>query len=535
MSHIAAVLIAGLGLFFLGLNLVGSSLKQASSRQFRSLIARFTNRVWRGSLLGVLAGVFMQSTSAVTVVLASMTSAGLISVRQALPIVAWANVGTTIIVFVSVFDLQTAAMYLLGISAIVFVFSGEVRWRPVLGVVLGISLLFYGIDAMKASAGEIKSQPWFGSVMSRAQGSYFLAFCAGTVLSFLTQSTTAVAMIGVTFVKAGMLSVDETIMIVYGGNLGSTLARMILSSGLKGSSRQIARFQDLFKITGTALFVGLFYFEVYTGLPLVKALSAFLSPRPETQTALVNLLCNLVPAILFTPLLGSTHQVLDRLWPASAAEDFAKPKYLHPQALDDPETAIDLVEKEQTRLLTRLPEYINTLRGPLVGKGKTEYQSIHPAFRTLYKEVEVYLTGLVHLHLTPTTSDRLTNVHNRHVVIGYLEETVYPLVKAVCDTPSSPALAPLVRNFTEALDFLLVTAGEAVTTLDPEEAQMMAALCADRGDLLGRIRNLYLASEQGLKPQDKALLLDLTTHFDRIVWQVRRLAELLQQNQRFRP
>jgi hypothetical protein len=88
---------------------------------------------------------------------------------------------------------------------------------------------------------------------------------------------------------------------------------------------------------------------------------------------------------------------------------------------------------------------------------------------------------------------------------------------------------------TEALDFLLVTAAEAVTTLDPEEADLLAGLCGDRGDLLERLRNLYLTSEQGLWPRDKLLLLSLTTHFDRIVWTVGRLAELLQQNRRFQP
>jgi phosphate:Na+ symporter len=535
MTKIIAALFAGLGLFFFGLNLVGISLKQASGRRFRSLIARFTKQDWRGSLLGVLAGVFMQSTSAVTVILASMTDAGLITVRQALPIVSWANVGTTLIVFASVLDLHTAVLYLLGASAVAFVFSGEVRWKPLLGVALGISLLFYGIDAMKASAADLRNEPWFDIILNQANGSYLLAFCAGALLSFLTQSTTAVAMIAVTLVKADMLGVNETLMIVYGGNVGSTFSRMILASGLKGSSRQIARFQDLFKMGGSALFVFLFYLEIYTGLPLVKALSARLASQVETQTALVNLFCNLVPAVLFMPVLGATHRLLDRFWPATEAEDFAKLKYLHPQALAEPDSAIDLIEKEQARLLTRLPGYINALRPLETGRRKNDRRATRQAFQVLFKEVESYLTGLVHLHLSPTTAERLTNVHNRNGVIGHLEETVHQLVSAVEQSPPSAALSPLVRNITEAADFLLATASEAVSVFDLEEASMMAALCADRGDLMGRIRNLYLSSEKQLSPGDKSLLLDLTTHFDRMVWLVRGLAELLQKNQRFRP
>src|SRR5262249_48847142 len=192
-------------LFFLGLHLVGNHLKQASSRQFRSLIARFTDRVWRGSLLGLLAGVFMQSTSAVAVILASLVASGLVRVRQALPIVLWANVGTTLIVFVGIFDLELLVLFCLGLSATVFVFSGEVRWKPVCGVVLGISLLFFGIHLMKTSTGGLRNFDWFRAIVDQAHGSFLLAFAAGALLSFLTQSTTAVALLAVTLAHAGLL------------------------------------------------------------------------------------------------------------------------------------------------------------------------------------------------------------------------------------------------------------------------------------------------------------------------------------------
>jgi phosphate:Na+ symporter len=535
LPKIIASLVAGLGLFFLGLHLVGNHLKQASSRRFRSLIARFTDRVWRGSLLGLLAGVFMQSTSAVAVILASMAASGLVTVRQALPIVLWTNVGTALIVFVGVFDLELFALYCLGISATVFVFSGEVRWKPICGVLLGISLLFFGIHLMKTGTGNLRTFEWFQAVMDRASGSYLLAFAAGTLLSFLTQSTTAVALLAVTMAHAGLLRIEATMMLVYGGNLGSTFARMILGSGLKGSSRQIGHFQDLFKIGGSLLFAILFYVEVNEGVPLVKALATALSDRLEWQTALANLLCNLVPAVMICPLLGPMERLLDRLWPATAAEDFAKLKYLHPQALGDPETTIDLIEKEQMRLLTRLPEYVDALRPAENGKRRSDDRAMHQAFQMLFKEVQSYLASLFHEPLSRSTFDRLTNVQDRHGVIGVLEETVRQMVSSVEQAPPSAPLTPLVRSMTEALDFLLGTAGEALTTLDPIEADLLAGLCGDRGDLLERLRNLYLASEQGLSPPDKLLLLSLTTHFDRIVWVVRRLAALLQQNRRFRP
>jgi phosphate:Na+ symporter len=401
-------------------------------------------------------------------------------------------------------------------------------------MILGICMLFFGIDAMKNSAAQIQEISWFQRVMTGSRGSSILAFLAGALVSFLTQSSTAVVMIVVALVKTDLLGVHETMMAIYGSNVGPTIAPLVLTGGLKGYSRQVGRFQDLFNIFGSALFVLLFYLEMYGRIPLVLALCTLLARRPETQMALVYLLCNLTVALLVLPFRGFSERLLGRYWPATEAENFARPKYLHPQVLLDPETALDLVEKEQLRLLGRLSEHINALRPQAPGGPKTDSRTLHQAFGSLFREVESYLTRLVHVSLSPSTSDRLINVHSRHELIGSLEESINQMVASVVQTPPSAKLAPLVQNLTEALDFLILTADEAYRTRDPHEVDLLAGLCADRGELLGKIRNLYLSSEQvALSPGDKLLLLGLTTLFDRIVWMVRQLAVLLQQNRQF--
>lgn len=534
MGSIVSLMLAGLGLFFLGLHTVTTNLHQSSGRRFRNLVARFTDRTWLASLLGFVAGAVLQSASAVTVILASMTSSGLVRVRRALPIVAWTNVGTTVLIFIAALNIRLAVLYLLGLSGIAFSFSKETKRRNVYGIVLGISLLFFGMDTMKSGAVEMQRFDWFHAMLQGTHDSFALAFLGGALLSFLTQSSTAVMLIAIAMVNTGLLSAGDTIMVIYGANVGSSFTRMILSSGLKGSSRQIGRFQDLFKITGSTLFVILFYIEHYTGLPLVEGLAEALSSHVETQMALVNLFYNLTMAILMCSLLGPIERLLDRFWPASDTEDFAKVQYLHPQALTDPETALDLVEKEQMRLVTRLPSYLDALRIVPGDRRKHDPQAIHKAFNMLSEEVESYLTAMIHLQLSAKTSERLTNIQGRQGLIGLVEDNVYHLVTAVLQAPPSGQLMPLVANFIEALDFILQTAGDAVTTLSAEEAQLLARLCADRGDLMGKIRGLYLSSEKDLTGRDKSLLLDLTSYFDRLVWIVRRLALLLEQNQQYR-
>ena len=88
-------------------------------------------------------------------------------------------------------------------------------------------------------------------------------------------------------------------------------------------------------------------------------------------------------------------------------------------------------------------------------------------------------------------------------------------------------LEHLIENFAEALDFLLMFTGDAARTLDRDRAQFVFDLSSDRGDMMGGIRTLYLARDQGLTADEKALLLRLTSLFERIVWMLQRYSDLL--------
>ena len=73
---------AGLGLFFVGVKLIGSNLKQLSGRWFRRLIGGATRNTLSAALLGVLSGALTQSSSAITFISISMVTAGLIEVER---------------------------------------------------------------------------------------------------------------------------------------------------------------------------------------------------------------------------------------------------------------------------------------------------------------------------------------------------------------------------------------------------------------------------------------------------------------------
>src|SRR5262245_56048254 len=109
-----STLVLGLGLFFLGIQLIGMSLRQLAGPSFGVLVQRTMHSRVLGSLVGVLFGALMQSATAVTFILAGLVSSGLVEAAAALPVIVWCNVGLTALAFVTTLDIHPLVAWLVG-------------------------------------------------------------------------------------------------------------------------------------------------------------------------------------------------------------------------------------------------------------------------------------------------------------------------------------------------------------------------------------------------------------------------------------
>jgi len=357
-----------------------------------------------------------------------------------------------------------------------------------------------------------------------------MAFGIGALASFITYSTATVALISVALANAGLLEMDEAVAMIYGANLGSTLMRMLLFQGTTGTLRQVSRFQDLFKIVGTAIFLSLFFLEEHLHIPLVQALVTRLVDSLPLQLATVNLLFNGSIAVLAAVFARPIEHFVASTWPPSAVEDLSVPKYATHDGLGEAVTAIDLLEKEQMRIIKSTREYLALIRPHTPESLKFNPGSLHRSFSVLFREIDHFYVALVGKHVDEATSERLGNVHGREELLMLVEDSLYQLAISAESIASTAKLGPLVENFAEALDFLLMFAGDAARTLDSDRAQFVFDLSSDRGEMMGGIRSLYLAPDQALNPDEKALLLRLTSLFERVVWMLQRYADLLLKN-----
>jgi phosphate:Na+ symporter len=205
-------LILGLGLFFLGLRLIGENLRRLYGSSFRNVIKRTTHSPLFGAGLGTLAGAVMQSATAVTFILVSLTDSGLIKARAAAPIIVWCNVGLTALAFVTTLNIHPIVAYIVGGAGIAL---GTLRipfWQTLAGSLLGMGLILFGLEEMGAGAAPLKDDAWFQSAMSFALGYSSLTFLAGVLVAMLLQSNTGAAMLIITFAANGVLDLKPAML-----------------------------------------------------------------------------------------------------------------------------------------------------------------------------------------------------------------------------------------------------------------------------------------------------------------------------------
>ena len=526
MGDILGNLIGGIGVFFVGMRMISSGLKQMTSRRFRIVMARWTDKGFQGGLIGLVLGFVTQSGSAISFIVASLVGSGMIGVRQSLPVIFWANAGLGLLVVLAFLDIKVLVLFLLGVAGISIAFEKPARYRHLASTLFGVGLLFYGLYMIRTGATPLAEKEWFESLLLQGQESYIVAFMVGLVLTAISQSSTAVTILAIALTQSGLFSIEQTIMIIYGTALGSSAITWFLSTSLKGTPKQLVMAQILFNIVVLTILVPLFYLEIYGHVPLVKALMAEVSFRIEQQLVYVYVLLNLIGAIFLSFMIGPYSRILTRFWPPTQEEDWSKLQYIHDQALKDPETALTLVNKEQIRLLKRLPVYMEELRAARSGGGKPTYDTIHSAFQTVSREIDAFASDLLHYVLTRETSERVLNVQNRQSLLDSLEGCLHELT-LVLDTWSDTEVGQRFKNiFVEGLDSILINACEAVESLDPADLEMLDVLTHDRSEMMQKMRGTYLSSEEGLDADERDALLRVTMLFERTVWTINRIGLL---------
>jgi len=523
-------ILAGLGLFFVGVKLIASHLKQLSGPWFRRLIERATRRPAAAALLGVLSGALTQSSSAITFISISVVTAGLADVTRVAPMVIWANVGTSVLVLLSSVDISHAVLFLLGVTGIAYYFDVDKapRLRHLFGALLGLGLLFLGLELIKDGSEPLKSMESVRDFLTFAASSLLAAFVVGAALAIVAQSSAMVSIVAVTMVNVGILTLDQTIVIVIGASLGSGLAILLLSSNLSGVGRQIAYVQFGVKALGVVVVLPLFVAETYGLLPGVRAAAMALAPDAATQVALVYLMLQLVSVVFGSLLQRQLIAVAERWSPPTVEEALSRPHYLYAAAITDPPSALHLVAKEQERLLAQLPAIIDAVRAD--GSATATVDALVEGSASIARHCDVFLTNILDSNEARAVTLDVVNLEKRNEILIALIATSQDYTSAIrAAGPRSEGdrLGRLLFALNESLHAILLVAGDALSGGEEGDLPIFLNLTSDRSAQMERVRRQVMAESEQMSPVDHDVLYTTTTLFERMLWLLRRYACLV--------
>jgi phosphate:Na+ symporter len=518
--------IGGIGIFFAGMYLLSENLKKLTGRRFRAAVAAWTRSVPAGLFWGFAAGAVMQSTSAITFIVVSMLGSGLLTVGSGLAIIVGCNVGSTLLVVIATLNIHLFVLAMLGLAGISFASERLAPARTILLAAFGIGLVFLGLQILQTAAEPLAREPWVRDALSGAGTSYLLILGVGAVLSFLTQSSNSITLLAITLSTAGVISFEQCVMAIYGANVGSSALTYVLSAGLRGRKRQVAMYQVAFNFVAMAVMVPLFYLEVYGGVPIVIALVRAISDVPSLQLAYVHVAFNLGGALVLVPLLGPSARLLGRLYPPPAEESDAQPEYIYEQALNEPETALDLVALEQQRLAGYLPRFLDIARDR-PKDGTSPIVRTREVVDGLGGAIDDFLDRLGEAHLSHSAYERLNLALNVQRLLEGLAETLADLSRTVVESEAHATTGRLTDSVVEGLDAVLMIVVEALGPDGAEDRVMLRRMSGDRGALMRRLREQYLASDTALAASDKMTILTLTNLTERASWLINRLVDAL--------
>lgn len=264
-------LIGGLALFLYGMNVMGAGLEKMSGGKLERILETLTSNPIKAVLLGAGVTAVIQSSSATTVMVVGFVNSGIMKLSQAIGIIMGANVGTTVTswllsltgieggsFFVQMLKPSSFSPILAMVGIILTMAAKSDNKKNVGQILLGFSVLMYGMEAMSGAVEPLADVPEFTSMLTMFNNPV-LGVLTGAILTAIIQSSSASVGILQALSVTGGFTYGSVLPIIMGQNIGTCVTAMISSVGANKSAKRTAFVHLYFNIIGTVIFMLLFY------------------------------------------------------------------------------------------------------------------------------------------------------------------------------------------------------------------------------------------------------------------------------------
>ncbi|MDR0392599.1 MAG: Na/Pi cotransporter family protein [Planctomycetaceae bacterium] len=353
------MLVGGIGIFLLGMKYLSDGLQLVAGSSLRKMVATVTDNRFSAILVGVIATVAVQSSTATTVMVVGFINSRIMTLAQGIGVIMGANIGTTVTAWLLTINISQYGMPILGISAFAYIFSRTERSRLISMAVMGVGAIFLGLELMQQGFGSLRDAPEvshiIGSFSAKTYVGIWCCILVGCIMTIILQSSSVTIAITISLAMLGVIEFETGAALVLGENIGTTLTAILASIGTSPNARRAAMFHAAFNVIGVicatftfgVFFMPLIYFIIGTDS------ATGMIRNPATGIALMHTLFNVSSTVLMIPFVRIAAKVLS--WvvndtPEEKSDGVSRLTTLGTHRLETPTMAIERSRIEVIRM-----------------------------------------------------------------------------------------------------------------------------------------------------------------------------------------
>lgn len=326
--------IAGaVALLLFALRLVRDGMTDAFGVRLKTALGLGTRTGPRAFLLGLVATLGLQSSTATALMTASFAERGLIRAHMAQIVLLGANIGTALTAWIVAFGFEAVAPALLLVG---FVMARQAK--PALAgggrALIGVGLMLLSLTLLSQATAPLRDSAEMAAFLAMLDKAWPVALVFAAGLAVVCSSSLAAVLL---ILSLG-LPTGLTVALVLGANLGGAIAPVLATANAHVAARRLTLGNLIVRGIGCLI-----------ALPFAAQIGTWLATLSLPGTAFAveaHLAFNIALTVLIWPLIGTITAMTTRLIPDQDTAADTAPRWLNDTELETPPLALAGASRE---------------------------------------------------------------------------------------------------------------------------------------------------------------------------------------------
>ncbi|MFP7672297.1 Na/Pi cotransporter family protein [Marivita sp. S0852] len=188
---------------------------------------------------GLLMAMVLQSSAAVTLLVAGFAGTGSIGFVPGLAMVLGGDLGSALLIMLLSLQVEALVPVFLTLGGLLFLKSKTRSWKQAGRILLGVALILIALRYLREAVEPIRDSAVLPALAAYFERDFVTAFLTGAALAFVMHSSVATILMTVAVVGMGALPLAAGVSLVLGANLGSAVIPVWLTRNADPGTRRV--------------------------------------------------------------------------------------------------------------------------------------------------------------------------------------------------------------------------------------------------------------------------------------------------------